>query len=88
MMDIPYTKSNPNFILNIIQIHSCCYWRQGEKRAVKEKKKQGSTCVLPAITTICTYNVEADLMGTIFESESPLKRWQLLKYLNWLQWLT
>jgi hypothetical protein len=27
-------------------------------------------------------------MGTIFESESPLKRWQLLKYLNWLQWLT
>jgi hypothetical protein len=50
----------------------------------KEKKKQGSTCVLPAITTICTYNVEADLMGARLRVSLLSERWQLLKYLNWL----
>jgi hypothetical protein len=40
---------------------------QGKKKGQSRKKRSRGvcTCVLPAITTICTYNVEADLMGTI-----------------------
>jgi hypothetical protein len=41
---------------------------QGKKKKKGQsgkKRSRGVLVLLPAITSICTYNVEADLMGTI-----------------------